>query len=261
MKILTKIGIGRHMPPKLISDEISLLRKISGWLIHLFTASAAIAGLFTLYAIYKGDYIFAFWLMAVTIFIDSVDGTLARQVGVKIVVPRIDGTLLDNIVDYLNYVITPAFFVLVGSLMHGYFKVIAASMIVLSSAYQFTQADAKTSDHFFKGFPSYWNLVVFYLFLGETSSIFNFIVITLLTILVFIPIKYLYLTRIDNVTKSKPLRAALILATIVYGLATLVLLAQYPTKNPICIAISWGFGLLYVLVSLYRTFVPVDKNA
>jgi phosphatidylcholine synthase len=243
-----------NIPPK-----FSILRQISGWLIHLFTASAAIVGLFSLYAIYQGRFLLAFWLMGVTIFIDSIDGTLARRVGVKDVVPKIDGTLLDNIVDYLNYVITPAFFLLVSDLLPGFWKVIGASAIVLASAYQFTQADAKTSDNFFKGFPSYWNLVVFYLFLAEMSPWFNFFIIIFLSFMIFVPIKYLYLTRIDNVTSSKPLRALLMLATFIYALATIMLLATYPDKNPVYIAINWFFGILYVFVSLYRTFIPMNR--
>ncbi len=52
----------------------------------------------------------ALWLMAITVFIDAVDGSLARAVHIKSVLPQIDGALLDNIVDYLNYVVTPSFF-------------------------------------------------------------------------------------------------------------------------------------------------------
>jgi phosphatidylcholine synthase len=32
-----------------------------------------------------------------------------------------------------------------------------------ASAYGFCQLDAKTGDHFFLGFPSYWNILAFYL--------------------------------------------------------------------------------------------------
>lgn len=79
------------------------------WAVHAFTASAACFGLLTLAKIYQHDYVQALWFMAVTVVIDAVDGTLARLVRVKTVLPNIDGALLDNIVDYLNYVITPCF--------------------------------------------------------------------------------------------------------------------------------------------------------
>ena len=38
-----------------------------------------------------------------------------------------------------------------------------ASVVLLSSAYGFARPDAKTDDHFFTGFPSYWNIVALYL--------------------------------------------------------------------------------------------------
>ncbi len=240
--------------------KISHRRRISAWMIHLFTASAAILGLYTLYATYQGDYILAFWLMGGAIFIDSVDGTLARSVGVKVAAPRIDGTLLDNIVDYLNYVITPAFFIIVSDILPGHWKVVGASLLTLASAYQFTQSDAKTADNFFKGFPSYWNLVVFYLFIAGLSPWINFAIVVFLSVMIFVPIKYLYLTRIENVTRNKLLRIGLIAATLIYAYATIMLLADYPKNNPYYIAISWMFGLLYIGLSLYRTFVPLQPK-
>ena len=155
---------------------------------------------------------------------------------------------------------TPAFFLIVSNTLPAEWKVIASAAIVLASAYQFTQADAKTPDHFFKGFPSYWNLVVFYLFIAKLSPLFNLIIIFSLVVLVFVPIKYLYLTRIDYVTRNKQLRIALVVATVIYGLATLGLLATYPNPHPLYVLLSWGFGILYVVVSLYRTFVPISTS-
>ncbi|GAG87853.1 unnamed protein product, partial [marine sediment metagenome] len=99
------------------SANYSPQHRLSAWLVHLFTASGAILGLLTLFMTFRGEYITAFWLMGATIVIDSLDGTLARFIGVKQVVPQIDGALLDNIVDYLNYVITPTFFILVSNLL------------------------------------------------------------------------------------------------------------------------------------------------
>lgn len=231
--------------------------RLSAWLVHLFTASGAILGLFTLLMIFRGEYIAAFWFMAATIVIDSLDGTMARFIGVKQVVPQIDGALLDNIVDYLNYVITPAFFILVSSILPMHWELLGASVIVLASAYQFTQADAKTYDNFFKGFPSYWNLVVFYLFIGHLGIWANFAIIIVLAILIFVPMKYIYLTRLDNVTSNRFLKVLLILATIAYAIATLGLLISYPHSNILCMIISWAFAVIYVVISLYRTFVPM----
>ena len=43
---------------------------------------------------------------------------------------------------------------------------LVASVVLLSSAYGFGSTDAKTSDHFFTGFPSYWNIVALYLYVA-----------------------------------------------------------------------------------------------
>ena len=39
---------------------------------------------------------------------------------------------------------------------------VLAVIPLLASAYQFCRVDAKTDDHLFLGFPSYWNIVAFY---------------------------------------------------------------------------------------------------
>ena len=81
---------------------ISKPQRIAAWLVHLFTASGAILGVLSLWAIHEGRYIQSFWLMAAAVFIDSVDGTLARRAKTKVAAPKVDGALLDNIVDYFT---------------------------------------------------------------------------------------------------------------------------------------------------------------
>lgn len=85
------------------------LQHVAAWSVHVFTASAACIGVFSLVKMYEQQYIFALWLMLITVVIDAVDGSLARLFNIKEILPQIDGALLDNIVDYLNYVITPVF--------------------------------------------------------------------------------------------------------------------------------------------------------
>ena len=115
------------------------------WSVHLFTASAACIGVFTLEKIYQHQYVFALWLMAITVFIDAVDGTFARLANIKEVLPKIDGALLDNLVDYVNYVIAPCFFLLVkpGMLLQDYSILIIALRLPLPLPYQFCQRRCK----------------------------------------------------------------------------------------------------------------------
>jgi phosphatidylcholine synthase len=238
---------------------ISRQRRIAAWLVHLFTASGAVFGLLTLYAIHHTQFLLAFWLMAGAVLVDSVDGILARRAKTKVAAPKVDGGLLDNLLDYVNYAMAPAFFLVVNdTLLPANWRIVGACLIVLVSAYQFTQPEAKTDDHFFKGFPSYWNIVVFYLFFWQTSPYLNLIIIISLAILTFIPIKYVYPSRLDYLTQSRWLRRAMLSATILWGIATAALLWIYPKTNPLLVALSIGYALFYVLISLYRTFVPVE---
>ena len=129
--------------------------------------------------------------------------------------------------------------------------------ITFSSAYQFTQRDAKTSDHFFKGFPSYWNIVVFYMFFWQLTPWTNVGIVLTLAVLSFVPIKYVYPSRLEYLTHNPMLRISMLLATILWGFATAKLLWDYPQTNTLMGFISMGYLLLYVGISLYRTWVPL----
>lgn len=231
------------------------------WAVHAFTASAACFGILTLISIYQHNFIKALWFMAVAVVIDAVDGTLARLVRVKSVLPNIDGALLDNIVDYLNYVITPCFFLFVkpNMLPSGYLLFIIIAIIITSS-YQFCQSDAKTPDHFFKGFPCYWNIAVFYMFIFDTSEMTNALILTILCILIFVPIKYVYPSRLDYLTESKSLKIMMHSFSLIYGLSSAIILWNYPHMGSLWLSLSIGYVIFYLTVSVYRTYSPMIKS-
>lgn len=255
------IGTVRESTSDLIEDQTSFVsrqRRVAAWLVHLFTASGAVFGLIALWSIHEGRLIQAFWLMAVTLLIDSVDGMLARRARTTVAAPKIDGELLDNMIDYFTYVLVPAFFLLTTDLLPPGWAFIGTSLIVLASAYQFTQPEAKTHDHFFKGFPSYWNIVVFYLFFWQMSPRTNLIIVLILSLLVFVPIKYVYPSRLEYLTRNPWLRGAMLAATVLWGVATGALLWIYPDTNRLLVILSIGYAVFYVLISVYRTFVPLE---
>lgn len=235
-------------------------QRLAGWLVHAFTASGAYIGLLALLAIHQDKPLLAFWLMGVTIVIDAVDGFFARLIKIKVTVPQIDGALLDNIVDFFTYTMVPAFFLLAIPLVPSNWSFPCVIAITLSSAYQFTQVDAKTLDHFFKGFPSYWNIAVLYLFFWQLNPWVNLVIILTLAVLSFVPIKYVYPSRLDYLAHSTALRFAMLLATIIWGVATAGLLWVYPQTNKTLVSISVGYLLLYVAISLYRTWRPLFKE-
>jgi phosphatidylcholine synthase len=241
------------------STKVSIRQKFAGWLVHAFTASGAYVGVLALLAIYEGKYLPAFWLMGIAIVIDAVDGMFARRIQIKVAVPRIDGALLDNIVDFFNYTIVPVFFLLVSNVIPDGWRHFCAIVIILSSCYQFTQVDAKTSDHFFKGFPSYWNIAVFYLFFWQMNPWVNLIILLVLALLSFIPVKYVYPSRLDYLSETNFPRLMMLLATITFGVASALLLWLYPVSNPFLVSISMGYMILYMAISLFRTWIPCRK--
>jgi len=159
------------------------------WGVHLFTALGAVAALVALVAIDAGDFRSAAMWMLAALVIDSADGTMARAVGVREVLPGFDGRRLDDIIDFLNYVLVPALFmVAAGSLPHWS----VAAIPVLASCYGFSQVAAKTADHFFLGFPSYWNFVALYAWGLGVSPAVGTLAVVAFSIMVFVPLKYAY---------------------------------------------------------------------
>ncbi len=174
---------------------VSPARRAAAWAVHALTATSAPAGVLALLATVDGDVRAAFAWMGYTIIVDSIDGTLARAVGVKVVVPQIDGALLDNIVDYFCWALLPAIFVLLRHMVPPAWEIPVMVAITMSSGFGFANTQAKTSDYFFTGFPSYWNIVVFYLWELGWSPEANAVCLLALSILVFVPIRYVYPSR------------------------------------------------------------------
>ncbi|TMA40780.1 MAG: phosphatidylcholine/phosphatidylserine synthase, partial [Deltaproteobacteria bacterium] len=127
------------------------LRRAAAWAVHLLTASSAAAGILSVLAAERGAARTALAWMAYTVAVDSIDGTLARAAEVKRVLPIVDGTRLDDIVDYFTYVIVPVLFLLHADLLPEGAAVPVALCPVLASAVGFSRIDAKTPDHFFTG--------------------------------------------------------------------------------------------------------------
>ncbi len=175
------------------------VRRGLAWGVHLLTASGAVIGAVSLLSILNGAPQRAAALMLIAFGIDSIDGTLARRVGVTEVLPQVNGRRLDDMVDYLNYVIVPVvFLVWAGNLTPWWL----AAAPILASAYGFANEDAKTEDDFFLGFPSYWNFVAIYLWLFHTPPIAGSLLVVGLSILVFVPLKYLYPSKMPVLRRS-----------------------------------------------------------
>ncbi len=184
----------------------TLGERTRAWAVHLLTASGGVVGLIALEAAAGGDFRASALWMLVALSIDAVDGTLARRARVSEVVPGIDGRRLDDIIDYLNYVIVPIAFLSFSGAIES---VWVAAAPILASGYGFSQADAKTEDHFFVGFPSYWNVVAIYVWVFDFSVAATALLLIALAFAVFIPLKYVYPSRMQSLWWSTNVGAAL----------------------------------------------------
>jgi len=215
-------------------------QRILAWLVHLYTASGAALSAWAILAVVARDFRLAWLLIAITIAIDSTDGFLARRLRVKNVLPGIDGRRLDDIVDYLCWVFVPIIIlVALGSLPAW-----AAAAPLIASGYGFAQADAKTPDHYFLGFPSYWSIVAFILFLFAAPSMVATPLILILSVLVFVPIRYPYPTQM------RALRTPTLLLGIpwaVLGFALLLL----PDPSRWLVVLFCYYPLYYLLLTIY----------
>lgn len=224
------------------------LAVLAAWGVHLYTAIGSVLGFVALMAISRGGYREAFVWMAVATFIDSTDGTLARRARVKQVLPHFDGSKLDDIVDYLNYVVVPVVLAYqAGFIPSGAVGVLVGSAPLLASGYGFCQAEAKTPDHFFTGFPSYWNVVVFYFYALGSPRAFNVGLVLLLSLLVFVPIRYLYPSRNPTARRTTHVLGVL------WAICLAVLLAQATPSRPLAVA-SLFFPFYYILMSFHLHF-------
>jgi phosphatidylcholine synthase len=214
------------------------------WLAHLYTASSAVIALLATIAIFEYRFRAAFLWLALTIIIDSSDGVLARAVHVTQRLPWFNGAKLDDIVDYLTYVFVPALLVWRSLLVPASWTIPVASAMLLASGYGFNREDAKTSDHFFTGFPSYWNIVVFYLFVMHASQMLNAIILLVLAVFVFVPIRYLYPSR------TPQWRLMTIALGLIWGVMLLVMLWELPVVSPLLLWGSLLFPIYYVVLSL-----------
>ncbi len=203
------------------------VRKMLANGVHLFTATGAVWGFLTLIAIWEGNYRLAILYIIVAMFVDGFDGILARWLDVKTYAAWIDGGLMDNIIDYLNYVVVASLLLIrVPDLMPQGLEMVAAVSILLTSAFQFSQVEAKTDEdsYFFKGFPSVWNFLVVYMMLLGLNPWINFAALVICNILIFVPVKYLYPTR------NNRLRRLTLVVTYLYGVLGVWGLLQYPGR-------------------------------
>ena len=223
--------------------------------VHLYTASGAVLALLILVAAFQGDAVRALWLMLASLIIDSTDGLLARRLRVSEALPLFDGAMLDNIVDYMTYVFAPIVLLWSGGyLPAGTPGVVFAALPLLASSYQFCRVDAKTDDHFFLGFPSYFNVVAFYAIVFEPSPGSLATVLVVCSLLVFVPIRYVYPTR------TIAFRRLSLTLTALWLISYAAILIQMPEPDPTILSFSILYLFYYFGLSLFLSGKMLEER-
>ena len=224
------------------------VRRVAAWAVHLFTASGAVLALLALVAIDRHSWTEAMlWLFAALI-VDGVDGSLARAAHVKSFASRIDGDILDLVIDYLNYVVVPTIFILEAGLLPANLALPLAATIQISALYVFSRRDMKTEDSYFRGFPALWNIVALYLFASGIGGTTAAVVVAAFIALTFAPVHFVHPFRVRDYGIWLPALACL------WACATLgLLLDADPALRPILLVLSSVAGLMIIAMGLWRT--------
>jgi phosphatidylcholine synthase len=229
------------------------LRRVCAWGVHFYTALGLVCAAGVAILIVEGTatgFVLSFWLMLLATLIDATDGTLARLVRVKEVLPGFDGRRLDDLIDFLTYVALPLLLIWRAGLLPTGSEAWLL-LPLLAGAYGFSQVEAKTDDGYFLGFPSYWNLVAFYLYalqpLPDWLSLGMVIGPALLT---FVPSRYLYPSqkgRLNGWTNALAVPWVILLAITLWSLGQdgqarglAVVSLYFPIYY---LVVSWGISL------------------
>jgi phosphatidylcholine synthase len=251
------------LDPQLDKD----IKKGIAWSVHAFTTFGIVAGFLALVAVLKNDPFTAFVWLGVALFVDGVDGSLARKARVTEYTPNFDGASLDLVIDYFTYVAVPALMIYWFNMVPLDFlfsgstwSLICAVIIMAVSCYTFANVGMKSSDYYFVGFPAIWNVVVLYFYLFGSGAIVNLVTIVVLAVLTFVPIKFVHPLRVTLWRKIT------IPMTVLWAAMTLslILSKKFPENFGVVERVEqWIFGLTslyFAWISLWRTFVLGDKG-
>jgi phosphatidylcholine synthase len=238
------------------------------WAVHAFTTCGIVLGFLALVAVLKNDPVAAFMWLGLALFVDGIDGTLARKARVLEYLPNVDGRTLDNVIDFFTYVAVPALMVYWFNMTPVDFlfapqtwSLVSAAAIMAVSCYTFANVGMKSDDYYFVGFPALWNVVVLYFFVLETGPVTNLITVVALCILTFIPVKFVHPLRVTD------WREITIPLTVLWAALSLSLVIAAKNRD------DWGTierielwvwiaaSLYFATISLWRTFFKKPEES
>ena len=197
----------------------------------------------------------AFWWLGVTLFIDGIDGPIARKFKVTEVLPNWSGAMIDNVIDYATYALIPAFILYMSDIIVGPALYIAVAAIVISSAVYYADTGMKTKENFFKGFPVTWNMLIFTLFAIQASPGLILGAVAVATVLTFFPIYFLHPVRVKRL---RPLNLAVFGLWAGFGLFALMKGFQHPEWIDIGILLSAAY--LFFIGMVLQKFPSLGRK-
>jgi phosphatidylcholine synthase len=163
--------------------------------------------------------------------------------------PAFDGRKLDDLIDYLTYTALPLLLIWRARIVPVGPAELFLLVPLLASAYGFCQVEAKTEDAHFRGFPSYWNIVAFYLYVWHEYLVrlpgwFSIGMLLVFSLLTFVPTRYLYPSQGGRLNRLTNLLAAVWVCLVVW------ILYRWPAPGPGSFS-DGGLVRVLILVSLF----------
>ncbi len=168
---------------------------VRAYLVHLFTATGAVFAMLAMLAAVEANWNLMFVWLVVAFVVDGIDGPLARRYHVRSNAPKIDGVLLDLIIDYLTYVFIPAYALFKSGLLPGWTGWVAIILVTFASVLYFADTRMKTKDNSFAGFPACWNMVAIVIFALEPQFWISLALVVVLAVAMFSPLKFIHPVR------------------------------------------------------------------
>ncbi|MGE0624827.1 MAG: phosphatidylcholine/phosphatidylserine synthase [Pseudomonadales bacterium] len=213
------------------------------WMTHLYTATGLVCAGLAVRALLDDRPLDVFLWLVVAFVVDATDGVLARRVRVDVHTPHFSGRKLDDIIDYLNYTFVPVCLIYQQALLPPDWQPVLA-LTLIASAYGFCSDAAKTEDGFFTGFPSYWNVVAFYLYFLSPPGMIAGVIVTVFALMTFWPVRYLY------PTKNAEGRLVGLGGGVLWGVLCLWLI-RHPQAPPAWVYGSLAYPVWYLGYSFY----------
>ncbi|SOE18813.1 phosphatidylcholine synthase [Hoeflea halophila] len=229
--------------------------EIRAFSVHILTASGSFMAFLALVAAAESRFVDMWWWLAVAMLIDGIDGPIARKLKVKEVLPNWSGVMLDNVIDYVTYVLIPAFALYQSGMIGEPLSFVAAGLIVVSSAIYYADMGMKTDENFFLGFPVAWNMLVYTLFVVNASEAVAFAIVLAAVFMTFLPINFLHPVRVVRLRWLN-----LTMFGIWSVLSAFALLLRFDSPEWLMWAVMLTSGYLFVIGGIMQLFPAIGRR-